>query len=708
VYEHDSLLRSLSLYTKIYHTPYSIEALIAGLPVEKGQSSPQSFSLNSSKSIFSRAADNAGLVTKLIKKNLLDIPTLTFPVILILRDNQSCILNSLNDDKTQALIIDPNIPDGEKWIDVVKLEELYLGYAFYITKKPGQEFKQKEVLKNEEGHWFWQVIGLSKGIYFDVIKASLAINLFVLASPLFTMNVYDRVVPNNAIETLWVLALGVSMIYIFDSVLKFLRTYFLEVAAKKSDIILSSKIFEQVLDFKMNEAPRSVGSFASNLKDFDSIRGFLTSTTIALVIDLPFVLIFLVVIAYIGGAVVLVPIFFLTVILLYTLSIRGALQRSVKETYEASAYKNSVLIESLNTLETLKLLGSTGFAQWKWEEATANIAGKSLNTKVISSSIQTITALCMQLSIVFVVVFGVYLIGDLQLTMGGLIAVVILSSRTLSPIGQVASLIATYEQTRTAYNGLDEIMEREVERPKGKQFIDREHLHGEIEFKNVKFSYPNSDKGALNDVSFKILPGEKVAILGKNGSGKSTVSKMIMNFYDPDEGSILIDGIDIGQIDPSALRKKISYVPQNIVLFSGTLKENIVYKAPYANDEAIIKAAHISGLDSYIHHEPKGYDVYVGERGDTLSGGQKQSLGITRAFLLDLPLVILDEPTNSMDFTAELRVKDNLASECKNKTLIMTTHKNMLLELVDRVIILDNGKKIFDGPKEEMFKSKDV
>jgi ATP-binding cassette, subfamily C, bacterial LapB len=702
--EHDSLLQSLSLYTKLYHTPFSIEALITGLPIEPGEKSPQSFSLNSSKSIFSRAADNAGLITKLIKKELLDIPTLTLPVILILENNQSCILDKLDFENKKALILDPHMPTGEKWIEIDKLQEMYLGYAFYLTKKHGVNFKQKEVLKSKTKHWFWDVIGLSRGIYMDVIRASFAINIFVLASPLFTMNVYDRVVPNNAVETLWVLALGVSVIYMFDAILKFLRTYFLEVAAKKSDVILSSKIFEHVMDFKMHQAPRSVGSFASNVKDFDSVRSFLTSTTIALVIDLPFVIIFLLVIGYIGGSIVYIPILFMSLILLYTLSIRKRLQRSVEETYEASAYKNSILIESLGALETLKMLGSTGYAQWKWEEATANISAKSLQTKILSSSIITITSLFMQLSVVFVVVYGAYLIAELELTMGGLIAIVILSSRTLSPIGQVASLIANYAQTRTAYEGLDEIMHKEIERPKGKQFIDREELQGEIEFRNVKFTYPDSDRPAIDDVSFTIRAGEKVAILGKNGSGKTTVGKMVMNFYDPDEGSILIDGIDIKQLDPSALRQKISYVPQNIVLFSGTLKENIVYKAPYVDDETIIRASNLSGLASYVHREPKGYDVYVGERGDTLSGGQKQALGITRAFLLDLPLVILDEPTNSMDFTTEIRVKDNLEEAIKQKTVLLTTHKNVLLDLVERVIIFDNGKIVYDGPKEKMYK----
>ena len=467
---------------------------------------------------------------------------------------------------------------------------------------------------------------------------------------------------------------------------------------------MSSKIFEQIMNFKMSDAPKSVGAFASNIRDFDSIRSFLTSSTISLIIDLPFAIIFLVVIYYIGGKIVLIPIVLILIILIYTLSVKGALHRSIEATYQASAFKNSILIESLNTLESLKSLGATGYSQYKWEEASGDIAKKSIKSKLLSTSITTITSFFIQISTVLTVIYGVYLIADLELTMGGLIAIIIISSRTISPIGQVAALISSYEQTKTAYNAIDEIMNKEIERPKGKKFIQRDLLKGNIEFRNVTFSYPDADKPALENVSFKINAGDKVGILGKMGSGKTSIFNLIMGFYEPTTGTILIDGIDIKQLDPQFIRKNCSFVPQNIVLFAGTLRENIVQKAPYSSDEMIIDAARLSGLESFVNNQPKGFDLYVGERGDTLSGGQKRATAISRAFLLDLPLAIMDEPTDSMDMSSENIVKKNLKVNLKNKTLILTTHKNTMLDLVDRVIIIDNSKLVFDGQKNDMFK----
>jgi ATP-binding cassette subfamily C protein LapB len=700
----DPLLQCLVIITKLNNKPFTAESLIEGLPTEKGQAAPELFSLEKPKSGFSRAALRAGFSSKLVNRNIKDISRLVLPCILVLKDKQACILEEFDAEKNHAKILLPEYEEGEIWVSVDELSREYIGYAFYLKKEFNQDDKRDFTLQNNDSHWFWGTLWKSKKIYLDVILASLVINVFVLASPLFTMNVYDRVVPNNAIETLWTLGIGVFVVYVLDTVLKFMRAYFLEIAGKKSDIIMSSILFEKVLGLSMAVRPKSVGSFANNLKEFESIRAFFTSSTIATVIDLPFVLIFLFVINFIGGEIVFAPIVVMMMILLYVFFLKKPLHVSIESTYEAAAYKNSVLIESLSNIETIKTMGASGNAQYQWEEASGEIAKKGLKTRILSTSVNTITSFFIQLNTIAVIIYGVYLIQENELTMGALIAVVILSSRAIAPLGHVASLIANYEHTKTAYKNLNEIMQLPTDRPEGKEFVRREKFEGYIEFQNVSFTYPEETKKALDNISFTIKPGEKVGIAGKIGSGKTTLEKLILGLYKPDSGTILIDGIDINQIDPADLRRNIGYVPQDISLFRGSVKYNIIYKAPYVSDESMLKASKLAGVDEFIKLHPKGYDMPVGERGDGLSGGQKQSIAIARAFLLDAPILLLDEPTNSVDNVMELKIKRNLSKNMQGKTTLLVTHKNTLLDLVDRLIIMDNGKLVIDGKKDEVLK----
>ena len=697
----DALLDCLVLFTKLYHKPYSAEALTAGLPIEPGAESPELFSINNAKGLFSRAAAKAGLKSSIIRRPLSQISPLQLPMIILLSNQSACILDRFSEDETQVKIIMPAEEAVEQWVDVEDLEDEYIGFGFMVKKAFEYTDQTSRTLHLDQKHWFWSTLKLSVPIYKDVLYASLLINLFVLASPLFTMNVYDRVVPNNAIETLWVFAIGVIIIYIIDTTLKFARTYLLESAAKKSDIIMSSIIFEKVLDLKMANHPASVGSFASNLKDFDSIRSFLTNATMAAVIDLPFTVIFLAVIAYIGGAIVMVPIVTISLILGYAFFIKKPLRASIESTHEASAKKSSILIESLNNIETLKTLGTLNQIQYKWEESTGEIAAKSLKSRLLSASIPTITQLLIQLNTVMIIVYGVYMIQDFELSMGGLIAIVILTGRTLAPMGQVASLMTNYEDTKTSYETLNEIISQPSERPDGKKFVQRPDFSGHIEFVDVTFSYPNTDVPALRNASFIIEPGEHVAIIGRIGSGKSTIQKLLLGLYEPDSGQILIDGIDINQIDPADLRKNMGYVSQDIMLFRGTIKDNITFRASHASDGAMIRAAQISGASEFIKKHPKGYEMPIGERGQGLSGGQRQSVGIARAFLIHTPIMLMDEPSNAMDQITESNLLDNLQTALKGTTSVLVTQKMNLLRIVDRVLVVNEGKIIIDAPKEE-------
>ncbi len=700
----DALLDCLVLFTKLYHKPFSAEALTAGLPIEPGKESPELFSINKAKGLFSRAAEKAGLKSSLIRRPLSQISPLQLPMIVLLSNQSACILDRFSDDGTQVKIIMPAEEAIESWVDTEDLEDEYIGFGFMIKKAFEYTDESSRTLHINQKHWFWSTLKLSTGIYKDVFYASLLINLFVLASPLFTMNVYDRVVPNNAIETLWVFAIGVSLVYIIDTFLKFTRTYLLESAAKKSDIIMSSIVFEKVLDLKMANHPASVGSFASNLKDFDSIRSFLTNATMAAIIDLPFAVIFLIVIAYIGGAIAIIPMVTMLFILTYAFFIKKPLRASIESTHEASAKKSAILIETLSNIETLKTLGTLNQVQYKWEESTGEIATKSLKSRMLSSSIPTITQLLIQLNTVMIIVYGVYLIQEFELSMGGLIAIVILTGRALAPMGQVAGLMTNYEDTKTSYETLNEIISQPSERPNGKQFVQRPDFSGLIEFVDVTFSYPDTEVPALKNVSFTIKPGEQVAVIGRIGSGKSTIQKLILGLYEPDSGQILIDGIDIKQIDPADLRSNMGYVSQDIMLFRGTVKDNITYRATHASDAAMIRAAQISGTSEFIKKHPRGYEMPIGERGQGLSGGQRQSIGIARAFLIDSPIMLLDEPSNAMDQLTESRLLDSLKENLEGRTSIFVTQKMNLLKIVDRVIVVNDGRIFIDAPKEDALK----
>jgi ATP-binding cassette subfamily C protein LapB len=536
----------------------------------------------------------------------------------------------------------------------------------------------------------------------SVIVASVLINFFVIATPLFTMNVYDRVVPNDAIETLWVLAIGVLVIYAFDMMLRFLRTYFLEVAGKKSDVIMSSIIYEQVMNLKMSEWPRSVGAFANNLREFESIRSFFTSSTISALVDLPFSILLLILVAYIGGPLVVVPLVIMALLLLYSFAIMKPLRESIEATFEASANKNAHLIESLHSIQTIKSLGVASHSQWVWEESSGAIAGKSMRSRILSNSIGVISQFLMQLNTVGIIIFGVYQISDQALSLGGLIAVSMLASRAVAPVGQVATLISQYQQTRTAFDSLDNIMNMPVERPENKQYVRRPSFDGHIEFKKVSFTYPEAQQASLTDISFDIEPGEHVGIIGKVGSGKSSLAKLLIGLYEPTGGSIAVDDINSKQIDPADLRQHIGYLSQEIGLMRGTIRDNLIYRDPQVDDDRLLEVSALCGVDQFVNQLPSGFDTQVGEQGACLSGGQRQAIALGRALLRNESIVVLDEPTSNMDNSTEFKIKRQLFEYTRDKTLIVITHKTSMLDLVERLIVVENGRILMDGPKQQV------
>jgi ATP-binding cassette subfamily C protein LapB len=688
----DPLLTCLLQLSKLEHRPCSAAAVTAGLPLVNEKLTPE---------LFVRAADRAGFKAQILERDLSDIQPLVLPAVLLLSNDSAVVLVEINQTAQEAVLLDLET-DGEQKLKLDELAALYSGYCIFARPAYRFDKRTQHVQRKREGHWFWSVMAGSWRIYRDVLLASLLINLFALANPLFVMNVYDRVVPNDALETLWVLAIGVMIVYGFDLVLKTLRTYFLEVAGKKSDVLLSSYIFEKVLGARLADRAESVGAFASQLREFDTVRNFITSSTVTAFVDLPFVLLFLVVIAYVGGPVVFAPLAAIPIIIGYALYLQRPLRQAVEQTYQAGAQKNAALIETLSGLETVKILGAEGRIQSLWEASVGHLSQWGQKMRLLSSSSTSVAAAVQQFTSVAVVVIGVYLIADRELTMGALIASVMLTSRALSPMGQVAGLLVNYHQTVTAYTGLQQIMEKQQERPEDKQFVQRPVLQGSLRFDQVSFSYPGEEQESLSNVSFTINPGERVGIIGRIGSGKSTLQKLMLGLYQVQSGAVLVDGVDIKQIDPADLRGNIGCVPQDAVLFYGSVKDNIVYGAPHVEDAEILHAADIAGVTEFVNSHPAGFNRSVGERGRALSGGQRQSIAVARAVLTDPPIYLLDEPTTGMDHSTEARLKDKFEKASAGKTLVLVTHKTGLLSLVDRVIVLDRGKLIADGPKESV------
>jgi ATP-binding cassette subfamily C protein LapB len=516
------------------------------------------------------------------------------------------------------------------------------------------------------------------------------------------MNVYDRVVPNHAIETLWVLAVGVLTVFVFDFLLRNLRGYFVDSAGRMADVKLASRIFEQVLGLKMAARPASAGAFASNLREFESLRDFFTSATLVALVDLPFVLLFVAVVWLIGGPIALVPGIAIPVVIGVGLVLQLPLNRVVRRSFKDAAQKHGLLVESLNGLETIKAAGAEGRTQHDWERYVGATAGSAMHARFLASLGINVSALAQNLVTVGVVVFGVYRIADGDMTVGALVAATIITGRAMAPLAQVAGILTRYHQARAAYEALDQVMALPNERPADVRFLHRPQIHGGIAFQNVSFLYPGAQQPALEQVSFTIRPGERVGLIGRIGSGKTTIEKLVLGLYEPAQGAVLIDGTDLRQIDPADLRRHVGCLLQDVFLFHGTIRDNIALGAPFADDRAVLRAAQLAGVEEFVARHPQGFDLEVGERGERLSGGQRQAVALARALLLDPPILMLDEPTSAMDNDAENRLKQRLGEVLDGRTLLLVTHRASLLSLVERLIVLDGGRLLADGPKDEV------
>lgn len=688
----DPLTTCLIQLTRYYHRPFSAQTLTNGLPLTGNRLSAV---------LFSRAAARAGLNARLQRRQLNDIPELALPVVILLKDGGACV--AVERHGSTWKILEAESLGGEQDIDEERLASLYCGFVIFV--KPSFQFDartQKEHIPRAQ-HWFWSSLQLCYPMYGHVLLAAFLINLFALALPLFTMNVYDRVVPNQIYDTLWVLAIGVTLLLIFDLLIKALRAYYIDLAGKRIDVMLSAQIFEHVLGLKAASRPASVGAMVSHFQEFEGFRDFITSATITVIVDIPFVILFLAVIYWIGGWLVLIPIVCIPLIVIISLVLQRPLGEIIQQSFRVSAQKQASLIETLGGIDTLKASAAESGAQRRWEKVIGEFGALAVRSRGLSSMIVIQAGFLQQFATVAMVVAGVYLIGLHELTVGGLIACSLLLGRTLTPFSQIASLISRYHQARAGLQGMEQVMSLPIERAAGQDFVHRSHFRGEVEFRNVSFSYPGSDVLALDNVSFHIQAGERVGIIGRIGSGKTTLEKLILGFQEPSSGAVWIDGVDLRQIDPAQVRHNIGYVPEDVFLFYGSVKENIVLSAPYVDDAVMLEAAEIAGVSEFVNRHPKGFDMPVGERGAGLSGGQRQTVAIARALLLNPPIYVFDEVSSALDNRSEEQFKQRFTRRLnQNHTLLLITHRMSMLSLVDRLIVLDGGRIIADGPKAEV------
>jgi ATP-binding cassette subfamily C protein LapB len=692
----DPLLACLVTLSELNGRPTSGQAMLAGLPLpEDGLLTP---------ALAVRAASRAGLVARLLPGQLEAIDTLALPAILLLRGGNACILVGRDQDGSLQLLL-PETGRGVNSAAVADLTSRYAGWALFARPELVTEREERRSEQARPGHWFWRTVLAQWPIYAEVGLAAVLVNLFALASPLFVMNVYDRVIPHSAVETLWVLAIGALTVFGFDFLLRTLRGYFVDSAGRIADIKLASRIFEQVLGIRMAARPRFAGAFANQLREFESLRDVFASASVTTLVDLPFVFLFIGLVWIMGGPVALVPAIAVPVVIVTGLLLQLPLNAIVRRTLEEGTRKHAVLVETINGLETIKSVGGEGRMQRAWERYVAAAATSGNHSRLLSAVTVNLAGLAANAVTVGVVAVGVYEIAAGRMTVGALVACSILAGRAMAPLGQVAQLLSRLHQARVAYRTLDAVMRLPVERPVGTRFVHRPRLNGEIELRNVTFTYPGQKTPALNRVSFRIAPGERVAIIGRIGSGKTTVEKMVLGLYEPDSGSVLIDGTDLRQIDPADLRRNIGAVPQDVMLFAGTIRENITIGAPHADDAAMLRAAGLAGVDLFAGRHPAGYDRDVGERGQALSGGQRQAVALARALLVEPPILLLDEPTAAMDNAGETALKLRLGKMLAGRTLVLVTHRASLLNLVDRLIVLDGGAVVADGPKEEVMRA---
>jgi len=688
----DPLRDSLVLLAARVGRPVSARRLVAGLPLEHGRLTPQ---------LAVRAAERAGLVARIAAKPLRRLGDLA-PCVVLLEGGDARLL--LGFEGEEAVFAHPELEEAVERIPLAELARRYTGLALLARPRYEALAQERELAEAREGHWFWSPFLQEWKAYAEVAVAAVLVNLFMLASPLFVRIVYDRVVPNQAFETLWAITIGALVVFSFDFVLRVLRAYVIDTVGRRVDVRLAARIFEHVLGMKLAHRPGAAGAFASHLRELESIRDFFSSATIVSVVDLPFVLLFMLLIWWIGGAVAIVPALAVPLMLGVGLAVQWPLDRAIRRTFREAALKQALLVETVAGLETVKAASAEGRMQGLFERLVAATADSGNRARFWSAIAVNVTSLASNLVYVGVVALGVYEVTAGNLTVGGLVACSIIAGRAMAPLGQVAGVMARWHQARIAYRTIAGIMRVPQERPPAAPAVRRHTVLGAISLRGVTFTYPGREAPVLRGFDLEVRPGERVALVGPVGSGKTTINRLVLGLYEPQEGAVLVDGTDVRQLDPADLRANIGYVPQDIVLFRGTLRDNIALAAPEVDDRVVQWAAAVAGVHDFAASGAGGYNMPISERGETLSGGQRQAVAIARALLRRPRILLFDEPTSFMDMAAEERFKQRIRPFLEGRTLLLVTHRASMLDLVHRIVVVRDGRVVLDGPRDEVLR----
>lgn len=689
----DPLLDCLSLLCEWEERNFSARALTAGLPLVENRLTP---------TLFLRALERIGFHGQILQRTLTDITRADGPLVLILKNNQACIIKEIYTDNTAAVAF-PHDKQPIK-MPIKDLKNAYTGYAILIQSDLFFDERVEQFNPAHKESWFWSAILASRKLYKNVIIAAFLTNIFVLVIPIFIMVAYDKVLPNAATPTLWALAIGALIFFIFDLTVRILRHYYMDEAGDEADKILAHRLFQHLLGLNLAERPLSTGVFINHFNEYEFLRDFFTSATLIGLIDLPFIALFLIFIYLIGGIIVLIPLIAIPIVLLISWALERPARRYIAQALAGASQKQAVLVETLTGLETIKATVSESRLQHKWEQSVQSTRKAQDGSRFYTAFALNLTIFAQQITTIAIVIYGIYLILAGSMTVGGLIAVNILAGRAMM-LGQVANLLIHFGRARSSLQTLNLIMALKSDKQYGKHYLHRPELKGDIEFKQVTFNYPKQKLPALDNINLKIKAGEKVGIIGRIGSGKSSLLKLIAGFYSPDKGILLVDNIDASQLDPTDLRHNAHYMSHESTLFFGSLYDNIAITSKHPTDEEVIEAARISGVSRFSERNPEGFSMPIGERGENLSPGQRQAIALARAIMAKPNIYLLDEPSAVVDSQFEQEFIQSFKPILGDKTLLLVTHRAAMLALVDRVIVMDNGKIIADGPKEQILKT---